>query len=123
MYIQNLPFLENKFAHSGLGKSSNINFVGRCFSHLVGHIAIVIFFSAKLRFFKQMVMLDFDDGSKYITENIFLLCFHEKTIQITVVISFFYAPSKSVLFFRKLISGYVTFLFYVNRKIKYPINQ
>ena len=32
------------------------------------------FFSAKLRFFKQMVMLDFDDGSKYITK-IFFFCF------------------------------------------------
>ena len=87
-YIQNLPLSKTQFSHCALGENSNINFVGRCFSHLVGHIAIVIFFSAKLRFFKQMVMLDFDDGSKYITENIFLLCFHEKTIQITLLLSF-----------------------------------
>ena len=62
------------------------------------------FFSAKLRFFKQMVMLDFDDGSKYITKIFFfLLRFHEKTIQITQLLSFpFFTPpsnTKSVLFF------------------------
>ena len=62
------------------------------------------FFSAKLRFFKQMVMLDFDDGSKYITKIFFFfLRFHEKTIQITQLLSFpFFTPpsnTKSVLFF------------------------
>ena len=43
-YIQNLPLSKTQFSHCALGENSNINFVGRCFSHLVGHIAIVIFF-------------------------------------------------------------------------------
>ena len=77
-YIQNLPLSKTQFSHCALGENSNINFVGRCFSHLVGHIAIVIFFSAKLRFFKQMVMLDFDDGSKYITKIFFFSVFTKK---------------------------------------------
>ena len=55
------------------------------------------FFSAKLRFFKQMVMLDFDDGSKYITKIFFFSVFTKKQAKLHCCCHFLFLLPQVIL--------------------------